>query len=81
MSSDNALVVANSLGRTLGELPAKIENDNPLRKIHHDAHIVLDQHHRDALLFVNVEDETRHVFFRVSSRPVPARSTNPIAPD
>ena len=41
---------------------AEVEHDDVAGDVHHHAHVVLDEQHRDAPLFLHVEDEARHVF-------------------
>src|SRR6185295_10456265 len=54
-------------GRALGDLPAEVEHGHAVGDVHHDPHVVLDHHHRQALHLLDVEDEPHHVLglFRV----------------
>src|SRR3990172_3018620 len=51
-------------GSSLGDFLAEVEHGDPIRNIHHDAHIVLDENarHAPASVFVDVQDEAHHIF-------------------
>src|SRR5882724_2970168 len=40
---DHVGVALDLGGRALGDLPAEVEHDHPVRHLHHEAHVVLDQ--------------------------------------
>src|SRR5258708_5451 len=61
ISVDDRLVAADLVGGTVTYLPAVVEHDHAVGDVHHDAHVVLDQHDRGAELLVDVEHETAHV--------------------
>ena len=46
---------------SIGDLAAVVEHHDPVRYVHHHAHVVLDQRDRGAELVVHVKDETAHV--------------------
>src|SRR5260370_42581604 len=54
--------------RAFGDLPAEVEHHNALRDLHYQAHVVLDQQHRDAAV-VDAQDGVRERlrFFRVEA--------------
>src|SRR5947209_11120259 len=53
---DYAAVVAHLVGRAVGDLAAVVQDDHPIRQVHDNAHVVLDQHDGGAHLVVDVED-------------------------
>ena len=55
------LVGLHGVGRAVGDLLAVVEHDDAVGKVHHHAHIVLDQRDRRAALLVHVDDEAAHV--------------------
>src|SRR5678815_5386506 len=60
---DHRLAAAH-LGRVaVADLAAVVEHDDAIGDVHHDTHVVLDQHDRRAVLLVDVEHEPAHVLF------------------
>ncbi len=60
-ASITAWLRAHLVRRAVADLAAVVEHDHPVGDVHHDAHVVLDQHDRRAELVVDVEDEAAHV--------------------
>src|SRR5262245_1138003 len=60
---EHGLVLADLLGRAVGDLPAVVEHCHAVGDVHDHAHVVLDQRHGGAELSVDVEDEAAHVLF------------------
>src|SRR5499427_3056264 len=58
---DHLLVALDFLGRAVGDPAPVVEHDHAIGKIHHHAHVVLDQRDRGAELVVDVENVARHV--------------------
>src|SRR3984893_1391553 len=50
------------VGRALGDLLPHVEHRDPIRDVHHDSHVVLDENDGRAPFLVHVEHEARHVF-------------------
>src|SRR6476660_4389718 len=59
--ADHIGIRADLLRRAVADLLAVVEHDDAIRDVHHDPHVVLDQHDRRAELVVDVEDEAAHV--------------------
>src|SRR5438045_702040 len=57
---DHRLVGADDVRRSVGDLASVIEHDDAIRDVHHDSHVVLDQHDRRSEFVVDVEDEPAH---------------------
>ncbi len=57
----HGFVGAHFLRRSVADLLAVIEDDDPIGYVHHHAHVVLDQHNRGAVLLVDIENEPAHV--------------------
>src|SRR5882724_11444081 len=55
------LILPDDFRRAIGDLPAIVEHDHPVRDVHDHAHVVLDKRDGGAELVVHVEDEARHV--------------------
>src|SRR5215471_12567563 len=64
---DHSLIGPHHIRRTIGNLATIVEHHEAVRDIHHDLHIVLDEHAGDAELVLNIEDKPAHVglFFHV----------------
>src|SRR5215475_7407898 len=48
---------------TFSNFFAQIEDDHAFRNIHHDPHVVLNEHDGGAPLFIHIEDEASHILF------------------
>src|SRR3990172_6003148 len=66
---DDHGVLAHLLGRALGDLAPVVQDHDPVRHVHHHAHVVLDQRDRRAELAVDVEDEPAHVLLLLDVHP------------
>ena len=66
---DHRVVVLHVVRGAVSDLPSEVEHDDLLGDVHHDAHVVFDQEHRDAEGLVHVEDEARHVFLLLDRHP------------
>src|SRR5712691_12225838 len=64
---DDGLIGAHHVWRAIRYLATIVEHHEAVRDIHHDPHIVLDEHAGDVELVPNVEDKPAHVglFFHV----------------
>src|SRR5688500_13088630 len=58
---DDLGIAAHLVGRAVADLAAVVEHHHAVGDVHHDAHVVLDQHDGRAELVVDVEDEAAHV--------------------
>src|SRR5690348_16504842 len=58
---DHALVGAHLVGPPVRDLPPVVERHDPIRDVHHHAHVVLDQRDGGSELVVDAEDEAAHV--------------------
>src|SRR4029453_2359901 len=63
------LVLADDLGRAVGDLPAVVEHDHPVRDVHDHAHVVLDQGDGGAELVVQGEDAAGDVLLLLDVLP------------
>ncbi len=54
-------MVLDVLGRAEGERPAEVHGEDAVGEVHDQAHVVLDQDHREVQLGTDVEDEPGHV--------------------
>src|SRR6266849_10774723 len=59
---DDLGVRTDIVRRSLGDLLPHVEHGHPVRDVHHDPHVVLDQDDGRAPFLVDVEDEAGHVF-------------------
>src|SRR4030095_5535687 len=55
-------VSADGIRGAFSNLLAMVQHHYAVRNVHHDPHIVLDEHNRGAPLIVYIQDEARHVF-------------------
>src|SRR5262245_23818411 len=62
-------ILAHLVGPVVGDLASVVEDDDAVRDIHHDAHVVLDERDGGAELGVDVEDEAAHVFLFLDVHP------------
>src|SRR5215813_14648193 len=64
---DHGLIGSHHVRRAIGNLTTVVEHHEAVRDIHHDPHIVLDEHASDAELVPNIEDKPAHIglFFHV----------------
>src|SRR4029453_1024176 len=64
---DHGLIGPHHVRRAIGNLTTIVEHHEAVRDIHHDPHIVFDEHAGDAELVPNVKDKPAHVrlFFDV----------------
>src|SRR5262247_1772375 len=60
---DHGLIGPHRVWRTIGNLATIVEHHEAVRDIHHDPHIVLNEHAGDTELVPNVEDKPAHVSF------------------
>src|SRR5262245_58633348 len=60
---DHGLIGPHHVRRAISNLTTIVEHHETVRDIHHDSHIVLDEHTGDAELVSNVEDKPAHVSF------------------
>src|SRR5580658_3235547 len=58
---DHILALLHDLRRVVADLLPVIQNHDPIREVHHHAHIVLDERDGGAKLAVHVEDEAAHI--------------------
>src|SRR5271170_8103237 len=58
---DDGLVALDGLGGAVADLLPVVENHDPVRQVHHHAHVVLDERDGGAKLGIHVEDEAAHV--------------------
>src|SRR6185295_12955492 len=61
VGADHLGVVAHVAGRAVADLAAVVEYHHAVGDVHHDAHVVLDQHDRGSELVVDIEHEAAHV--------------------
>ncbi|MCP6768734.1 hypothetical protein NL529_28225, partial [Klebsiella pneumoniae] len=54
-SVPSGLVGLYFIRRAVGDLLTIIEHDDPVREIHHDAHVMLDQRNRGAVVAIHVD--------------------------
>src|SRR5258706_5269840 len=57
------LARTHRIGRVVADLPAVVEHDHAIGDVHHNSHVMFDQHDGGAEFVVDVEDETAHVLF------------------
>ena len=62
---DHGRIALHVARRAFGDLAAAVEHHHVVGDVHHDAHVVLDQHDGDAALLVDVQDVARHVLLLV----------------
>ncbi len=62
VGANNLGVALHRPGCSVCDLSAEVEDHHAIGDIHHQAHVVLDQDHGDAELFLDVEDETGDIF-------------------
>src|SRR5712691_5645811 len=64
---DHGLIGPHYVRRAISNLTTIVEHHEAVRDIHHDPHIMLDEHAGDAELVPNVEDKPTHIglFFHV----------------
>ena len=54
-------LAADFVGRAVADLAPVVQHDDAVRDVHHDSHVVLDQHDGRPEFVVDVEHEARHV--------------------
>src|ERR1700691_5031787 len=58
---DHGQIGADRLGRRVRDLPAVVEDDHVVGKVHHHSEIVFDEHEGRSECFVSVDHEPAHV--------------------
>src|SRR6185369_11302967 len=66
---EHGRLLADLLGRAVGDRAAVVQHDDVVGDVHDHAHVVLDQGDGGAELAVDVEDEAAHVFLLLDVHP------------